>query len=157
MNRIHRSPMDSPHKGQWRGALMFSLICAWTNVWVNSLDAGNVICHRVHNDVIILSVHMDSSARFTYIFQRCSSSTWAIVWFTNAGEVMSTDMGKLIRTWPRLNTRKRRPCVYSWVVLYYRQTSNIKGTLVDNKIVDHSDVDGASPASAAPTTSSFST
>ena len=29
---IHRSPMDSPHKGQWRGALMFSLICASTYV-----------------------------------------------------------------------------------------------------------------------------
>ena len=27
---IHRSPVDSPHKGQWRGALMFSMICAWT-------------------------------------------------------------------------------------------------------------------------------
>ena len=26
---IHRSPINSPHKGQWRGALMFSLICAW--------------------------------------------------------------------------------------------------------------------------------
>ena len=24
-----------PHKGQWRGALMFSLICAWINRWVN--------------------------------------------------------------------------------------------------------------------------
>ena len=30
---IHRSPVDSPHKDQWRGALMFSLICAWTNGW----------------------------------------------------------------------------------------------------------------------------
>ena len=28
---IHRSTANSPHKGQWRGALMFSLICAWTN------------------------------------------------------------------------------------------------------------------------------
>ena len=28
---IHRSPVNSPHKGQWRGALMFSLICAWVN------------------------------------------------------------------------------------------------------------------------------
>ena len=26
---IHRSSVNSPHKGQWRGALMFSLICAW--------------------------------------------------------------------------------------------------------------------------------
>ena len=27
----HRSPVNSPHKGQWRGALMFSLICVWLN------------------------------------------------------------------------------------------------------------------------------
>ena len=37
------------------------------------------------------------------------------------------------------------------------QTSNIRRTLVDNEIVDHSDVVGASPAGAAPTSSSFST
>ena len=39
----------------------------------------------------------------------------------------------------------------------YRKTSNISGTIVGNKIVDHSDVVGASPVGAAPTTSSFST
>ena len=39
----------------------------------------------------------------------------------------------------------------------YRQVSNIRHTLVGNKIVDHSHVDGASPVGAAPTTSSFST
>ena len=32
---MHRSPVKSPHKGQWRGALMFSLICAWINGSVN--------------------------------------------------------------------------------------------------------------------------
>ena len=31
--KIHRSPVNSPHKGQWRWALMFSLICTWTNGW----------------------------------------------------------------------------------------------------------------------------
>ena len=41
--------------------------------------------------------------------------------------------------------------------LNYRQISNVSGTLVGNKIVDHSDVVGASPAGAAPNTSSFST
>ena len=40
---------------------------------------------------------------------------------------------------------------------HYRQVSNIRGTLVSNKIVDHSDVVGASPVGTAPTTSSFST
>ena len=39
----------------------------------------------------------------------------------------------------------------------YRKTSNIRRTLIGNKIVDHSDVVGASPVGAAPTTSSFST
>ena len=30
------------HKDQWRGALMFSLICAWINGWVNDRDAGDL-------------------------------------------------------------------------------------------------------------------
>ena len=29
---IHRSPVDSPNKGQWRGALVFSSIWAWTKI-----------------------------------------------------------------------------------------------------------------------------
>ena len=39
----------------------------------------------------------------------------------------------------------------------YHKTSNISRTLIGNKIVDNSDVVGASPIGAAPTTSSFST
>ena len=34
----HWSPVNSPHKGQWRGVLMFSLLCAWTKGWVNNGD-----------------------------------------------------------------------------------------------------------------------
>ena len=41
--------------------------------------------------------------------------------------------------------------------LDYRKTSNIRRTLVGNKLVDHSDVVGESPVGATPTTSSFST
>ena len=43
------------------------------------------------------------------------------------------------------------------LIYIYRKTSNISHTFVGNKIVDNSDVVGASPAGAAPTTSSFST
>ena len=39
----------------------------------------------------------------------------------------------------------------------YRETSNISHILVGNKLDEHSDVVGASPVGAAPTTSSFST
>ena len=50
---IHRSPVNSPHNGQWRGAL-FSLICAWINGWVNNGDAGDLRRHRAHYDVIVM-------------------------------------------------------------------------------------------------------
>ena len=49
------------------------------------------------------------------------------------------------------------PGLLSWYPVMHCQTSNIGRTLVGNKIVDHSDVVGASPVGAAPTTSSFST
>ena len=39
----------------------------------------------------------------------------------------------------------------------YRKTSNISRTLVGDKILDKTDVVGASPVGAAPTTTSFST
>ena len=45
---IHRWPVNYPHKGQWRGALMFSLICAWINIWVNNREAGDLRRHRAH-------------------------------------------------------------------------------------------------------------
>ena len=44
---IHRSRCrNSPHKGQWCGALMFSLICAWINDWINNREAGDLRRHR---------------------------------------------------------------------------------------------------------------
>ena len=42
------------HKGQWRRALMFSLICAWTNSWANNGDASSLRCHHTHYDVIVM-------------------------------------------------------------------------------------------------------
>ena len=52
---IHRSPVNSPNKGQWRGALMFSLICAWINGWVNNREAGVLRRHLAHNYVIVMN------------------------------------------------------------------------------------------------------
>ena len=53
---IHRSPVNSPHKGQWRGALMFSLICAWINDWVNNGQADDLRRHCIHYDVIVMTI-----------------------------------------------------------------------------------------------------
>ena len=52
---IHRWPVNSPHKGQWRGALMFSLICARINRWVNNREAGDLRRYRTHYDVIVIT------------------------------------------------------------------------------------------------------
>ena len=42
-----------PHIGQWRGAFMLSLICAWKNAFVNNREAGDLRRHRAHYDVIV--------------------------------------------------------------------------------------------------------
>ena len=51
---IHRSLVNSLRKGQWRGSLMFSLICAWINRWVHNREADDLRRHRAHYDVIAM-------------------------------------------------------------------------------------------------------
>ena len=51
---IHRSTANSPRKGQWGGALMFSLICARINSWVNNREAGDLRHQRGNYDVIVV-------------------------------------------------------------------------------------------------------
>ena len=51
---IHRSPVNSPHKGQWRGALMFTLICTRINGWVNTIEAGDLRRYLPHYGVIVM-------------------------------------------------------------------------------------------------------
>ena len=55
VREIHRSPVNFPHKGQWRGALMLSLIYAWINDWVNNREAGDLRRQHGHYDVIVMS------------------------------------------------------------------------------------------------------
>ena len=50
----HRSPVNSPHKGQRSRALMVSLICAQINSWVNNRGAGDLRRHRAHYDAIVM-------------------------------------------------------------------------------------------------------
>ena len=57
---IHRSPANSPHKDQWRKALMFSLICAWINDWVNKLWSwwfeadSSPLCHHNEKSAVVV-------------------------------------------------------------------------------------------------------
>ena len=53
---IHRWPVNSPHKGRWREALMFSLICPWIKGWINNREAGDLRRHRDPYNVIVMDV-----------------------------------------------------------------------------------------------------
>ena len=59
------------HKGQWRAALMFSLICAWISRWVNNREAGDLRGHCAQYDVIV------SHGQFlmTYIYE---TESWSV-------------------------------------------------------------------------------
>ena len=49
-------PGEFPHKGQWRGTLMFSFICAWVKDWVNNCEPGDLRCHHGHYDVNVMNL-----------------------------------------------------------------------------------------------------
>ena len=72
---IHRSPVDSLHKGQWRGALMLYLICAWANGWANNRDTGYLKRQRAHYDVTVIY-------NFTHVIQGR---------FIGVGEIVPSD------------------------------------------------------------------
>ena len=71
---IHRSSVNSHHKGQWRGALMFSLICARINGWVNNIEAGDLRRHRTHYDVTVMVEQI--SGLYVRFMEKRGASPW---------------------------------------------------------------------------------
>ena len=57
-------PVNSPQKGLWRGALMFSLICAWINGWVSNNKAGDLRRHRANYDITVKWIRCLSFASY---------------------------------------------------------------------------------------------
>ena len=53
---IYKSPLNSSHKGRWRGALLFSLFCTWTNGYVNNQYVGDSRRHRAHCGVTVMDL-----------------------------------------------------------------------------------------------------
>ena len=78
---IHRQPVNSPYKGQWRGALMLPLICAWINGWANNREAGDlsydvIVMNRTHlpviDRVLLLATKPDASAEVVRSYVSCN-------------------------------------------------------------------------------------
>ena len=73
VRRIHRSPENSPHKGQWRGALIYSLICTWMNDWivriVSNREDGDLRRHCANYNIIVMLVcHSKPDNNFTQLY-----------------------------------------------------------------------------------------
>ena len=72
------------HKGQWRGAFMFSLICPWINRWVNNREAGDLRRYRAHYDVIVMNELMPMTT--------CTSATTYGIWDTKGNQISNQVM-----------------------------------------------------------------
>ena len=71
---IHRSPVNSPNKGQWRRALMPSLICPRINGRVYNDEADDLRRHRARCDVIVMFLSALTYHRLiTHVSYRCVS------------------------------------------------------------------------------------
>ena len=91
---IHRSPVNSLHKGKWRGALMmFSLICAWTSGSVNNRYTGDFRRHRAHYDVTVILYNY----KWRYLVMGWESwiSEWGICAIRLWHELCSRDSNKM--------------------------------------------------------------
>ena len=75
-----RWPVNSPHKGQWRGDLMFSLICAWINGWVNNGEAGDLRRHRAYYDVTVMGCHVTCSLMCPFAIPPNGQEIWREMW-----------------------------------------------------------------------------
>ena len=107
---LHRSLVNSPHKGQRRGALMFSLICVWINGWENNREAGDLRRHHAHYDVIVMlqgALMMQFNVSW-YHTQHCNDRGWTIFWTHKRHPIprpYRRAMGHLfVRFWRKLTT-----------------------------------------------------
>ena len=87
---IHRSQVNSSHTGRRCGALMFSLICAWTKGKMNNRDADNLRCHRAYYDVTVVTT-FQKRANIRY------RGEWKQIYLHIGNKVVGNLLGK---EWP---------------------------------------------------------
>ena len=92
---IHGSPVNFPHKGQWRGALMFSFISTRINGWINNREAGDLRRHRAHYDIIVMMHKNAGLMRNLNAYANCNmicAYKWWGLWTLVKGEAGGWNM-----------------------------------------------------------------
>ena len=107
-------PLNSPHKGQWRGALVFSLICVWINGWVNNRAAGDLRRHRGHYDVNVMVWLLYGSVHFMNVENHTSTVLYENSCLTTSGAASDENFIKMMtfsfqcHTWTNVDPVLRR-------------------------------------------------
>ena len=142
---INRSLVKSPHKGQWRGALMFSLICVSTNSWVNNRSASDLRRHRDYYGIIVMMTFIHYSSTFIYdaacpikagawmmqdtswvcanshVDQSCINAPWANGHFLTLSLVGCDD--RLIGFFERMKRQSSRSTRSTWSKIYLQPSA----------------------------------
>ena len=137
---IHRSPGNSPHKGQWRGALMFSLICIWTNGSVNNREAGDLRCRHAHYDVTVMEINMS----FWFFFFTGCREQWQFHQNDNSSVLLWQHLHLQITTLLSMEYISISPYttfLFTFVMPILSPALNIKATVTnfivsDNELLD---------------------
>ena len=137
--------------------LVFSIRLGW---WEGSFFIRNMPYLACPDPlmIIIIYTHHDTASSLhikIYVIQATHVLQLLITFNCDPQQFLSTSLSKLMLIICLWQCAKGH-CLWQ-TNQHTRQTSNIRRTLVGNKLVDHPDVVGASPVGAAPTTSAFST
>ena len=123
-----------------------SITCCCADVWLCRCWYATYNIHVVSGDMLIKNFRGLLDLCFSHINIQLQCIHWVIERVLNKSWQQPWVPMPNVKHWCQTRT----------LTTTYRKTSNISHTLICNKIVDNSDVVGASPVGAAPTTSSFS-
>ena len=126
--------VKSPHKGQWRGTLMFSLIRTRINGSVNNGEAGDLRRYRAHYDVTVMYAQfrvMLSMSQPVYEGFVCVNVDWYFIFYLRSQSFFSIDQETRTRVYKIRNHAILHVIyqlyIYIYIYIYHSYVSQIPG------------------------------
>ena len=141
---IHRLPVNSPHKGQWRVALMSSFICVWINDWVNNRKAGDLRRYRAYYHVIVTKYIMSAKwqnvcrpIRWNHLLIQACLQVDGILSHLSRSTIRSMIM---VIVWCGLNRWMQKPCSQQFrgkhiyhIILFFKPPDTMQAAVIHNE------------------------
>ena len=114
---VHRWPVNSPHKGQWRTALIY-FVCVWINDWINNRETGDLRRHRAHYDVIVLFIVWENAIATSYTLSNDDLLHWPLSVSPILNVLTNTSVSGRDRSRDILSGFKCFKCVYIYIYIH---------------------------------------